>query len=419
MIILSLLWAAWMTVLVAIQGLVVRRFVAVMRAFRRKDCSDQSLPSAAVVLALRGPDPHLSETLQALLQQDHPHFEVRIVADGEIEGLRAFMESTAHGSAAPTMTLEPLRERLDTCTLKCSALRQVLPDLLSRHEVIAFIDGDVVPHDQWLRDLVTPLSDPTIGASTGNRWYAPCQANWGSLVRYYWNAGAISQMWLNNMVWGGSMALRSDVIRRIDLLSAWSRALSDDSTISHELRRHGYRVQFVPGTVALNPERISLSRCLLWIQRQLVTAQASRLGWCVILTHGLLLTATQLISGGLAVAGLLKAQPLVTAISGLSLLGFWSANFALAASLDGSVQRIVRLNGGGDRGARSFHPVRQFAALLLTLMVYPITLLKAAFCRRVFWRGIEYEIVGHNRVKMVAYRPFSAPSQPESMSSVV
>lgn len=215
------------------------------------------------------------------------------------------------------------------------------------------------------------------------------------------------------------MALRSDVIRRIDLLSAWSRALSDDSTISHELRRHRYRVQFVPGAVALNPERISLSRCLLWIQRQLVTAQASPMGWRVILTHGLLLTAYQVVSAGLATAGLIMAQPLVTIISGLSLLGFWSANFALAASLDRGVQRIVRLNGEGNRRAKPCHPARRFAALMLTLIVYPITLLKAACCRHVFWRGIKYQVVGRNRVKMVAYRPFTTSRRPESTTSVV
>jgi cellulose synthase/poly-beta-1,6-N-acetylglucosamine synthase-like glycosyltransferase len=65
--------------------------------------------------------------------------------------------------------------------------------------VLAVIDADAVPHRWWLRDLVAPLSDPRVGVATGNRWYMPEHANWGSLVRYLWNVGAVVQVWFNEM----------------------------------------------------------------------------------------------------------------------------------------------------------------------------------------------------------------------------
>jgi len=53
-------------------------------ALRRQPPSlltDQQCPKAAVVLCLRGKDPFLADCLRALLTQDYPCFDVRIVVD--------------------------------------------------------------------------------------------------------------------------------------------------------------------------------------------------------------------------------------------------------------------------------------------------------------------------------------------------
>ena len=36
-------------------------------------------------------------------------------------------------------------------------------------ELLAFIDSDVRPHPAWLRELISPLTDPAIGLTTGLR----------------------------------------------------------------------------------------------------------------------------------------------------------------------------------------------------------------------------------------------------------
>jgi hypothetical protein len=38
-------------------------------------------------------------------------------------------------------------------------------------KVFAFIDTDAAIHASWLADLVDPLGDPALGATTGFRWY--------------------------------------------------------------------------------------------------------------------------------------------------------------------------------------------------------------------------------------------------------
>lgn len=420
MIEVSILLLILVGVMATVQSLVTVRFVWGLRRFRREGGASDSLPEAVVVLAVRGRDPFLADMLAALMKQDYPHYAVHIVLDGEIDAARSLVESAISRLRARNVTIDILRNPLDTCTLKCSALKQAVSGLMDRYEVIAFIDADAVPHPQWLRDLVTPLiEDPAVGVTTGNRWYMPCEANWGSLARYYWNAGAVVQMWLNGIPWAGSMALRTETIRRIGLLDAWSRALSVDNTVCREVRRHAYRVCFVPGTIVVNTERISLAAFLVWVQRQIMGARTSPRNWFMIALYAGSLSLLHFVPPALAVIGLACGNLPVVAINGISLLGFSLVSFAAVAGIEWGIRRIVRLNGGQARWLRLGLLWRLFPAMVLTFAVYPLALAKAAFCRRVVWRGVEYEVAGPSQVRMAKYRPSASTEESTSSGSVL
>ena len=78
------------------------------------------------------------------------------------------------------MEVRILRERRETCSLKCSSIVQAVSELDNSYRVVAFVDADAVVHPDWLRQLVSPLSAPRVGATTGNRWYLPNGNHWGS-----------------------------------------------------------------------------------------------------------------------------------------------------------------------------------------------------------------------------------------------
>ena len=68
--------AAWIllalvVVIVAIQSTSVTMFVRLLVKYSRPTVSENELPPAAIVLSIRGPDPLLEDTLQALLKQDY------------------------------------------------------------------------------------------------------------------------------------------------------------------------------------------------------------------------------------------------------------------------------------------------------------------------------------------------------------
>jgi hypothetical protein len=74
---------------------------------------------------------------------------------------------------------------------KCSSVTQAIERLDPSFEAVALLDAHTMPHRSWLRELVAPPADESVGAATGNRWYMPGGGSWGALVRYSWNAADV------------------------------------------------------------------------------------------------------------------------------------------------------------------------------------------------------------------------------------
>src|SRR5262249_54393007 len=101
-----------------------------------------------------------------------------------------------------------------------------LSQMSARTEVIVFVDSDSRPDRGFIRRLVTPLPEPTVGATTGYRWYHPTDTQLGSVLRSTWNAGALPLLVdvKRNFAWGGAMAIRREIFERADIASAWANA---------------------------------------------------------------------------------------------------------------------------------------------------------------------------------------------------
>jgi len=166
---------------------------AYLRALRRVNrglLSDPEIPKAAVILSVRGIDPHLEACLRGILQQDYPNYHLHVVVDSEKDPALPVLKQVLTDYPAGLATIDFLQERSSTCSLKCSALVQAIRTLDESFEMIALIDADTIPHPSWLRELATALSNPNVGAATGNRWFRPKQPTLGSLGHCLgWYAG--------------------------------------------------------------------------------------------------------------------------------------------------------------------------------------------------------------------------------------
>jgi GT2 family glycosyltransferase len=107
-------------------------------------------PPASVIIVSRHRAAALMRCLTGLTQQDHPRFEVIVVADP--------------AAAAAVRHLPVKQVSFDEANI--SAARN-LGLSLAAAPVVAFIDDDAVPEPTWLSRLVAPFLDPQVVASTG------------------------------------------------------------------------------------------------------------------------------------------------------------------------------------------------------------------------------------------------------------
>ncbi len=384
---------------------------------------DAQCPKAAVILCLRGDDPFLPRCLNLLLQLDYPRYDVRIVIDHADDPALPIVQAAVEGMSdekrtAGTMRIEILQSPRETCSLKCSSLLQAVARLDETYEFIAQLDADTIPHASWLRELATGLDDDRVGAATGNRWYMPADAGWGTLIRFTWNAAAVAQMYLFEIAWGGTLAVKTKVLRESDLLDRWGHALCEDTMLYGKLKAMGLRVAFMPALMMVNREGCDYGSFFRWMRRQLLTAKLYHPRFIGVLTHG--------IFGAFATIGSFVAMTVAAA------LGEWHAASLLAAAffiyqlvmlllwpvMEGTVRRIVRARGEPTAWVTPKKAANFAVTNVVLQFIYPIGLLSALFLRRVDWRGVEYKINGPYDIELVEYRPYRAEETTRELASL-
>jgi len=401
------------------QCLVVAFFLRVMRSYRGAPPADQSLPKAAVILSLRGPDPDLDIALEGLLQQDYANYSVHLIVDSQTDPVWQDIERVLDNLNVESVQVSVLQQPRGTCSLKCSSLIEAVEALDADCEVVAFMDGDAPPHRTWLASLVQTLRDERVGVAYGNRWFIPKSADWGSLVRYFWNVGAVVQVWLNQLVWAGSMAMRRETIDQVDLLAAWSRALSVDATVHRQMRKHGYKIRFVPGVLMVNRETISLSQFVQWVQRQLIAAKSSGPSWRLVAAHALNLVSTQVVAVVVLVWALAVGNALAVKLAAVAMAIYWSSSLLCVFVVESSVQRNLHINNRDIKWIRGAVLRRYLPAIVLTHFAYAYAICGALFRKQVSWRGIDYQILRNGNIEMLKYHPYADDAKVRPSESVV
>jgi cellulose synthase/poly-beta-1,6-N-acetylglucosamine synthase-like glycosyltransferase len=386
------------------------RFALLYPPREKGDRDNHALPCAAVILCLRGADPTLPGCLRGILEQDYPDYQVWIIIDSQDdpawESVQAFLGERAPGRVA--CHVQPLELRRSTCSLKLSSQLQAITQLDNSVRVVALIDADVIPARDWLRSLAVPLLDLGVGASTGVRWYTPQGARWGTLVRYIWNAAALTQMHAFGIPWGGSLAFRTQVLREAGLLEQWAHSFCEDTSSRRLLGASGLSVQTVPAATVLSQEITDLRGCYSFLRRQLLCARLYLPAWSFVLgvncTWGLALFGTLLFPLAWAAGQEFMAVGL-GAVLGLFLLG-------MLAALVRVERHIRRLARARSENVPAYTLSWKFLpAIPLALVLHLAGLIEAHWMRRVAWRGIVYELEAKGAVRLTEYRPYQPSPQ--------
>lgn len=378
------------------------RFVGMFRNRKSDPIPDAQLPKAAVVMTLRGADPFLDRTLQGLTQLDYPQYDIRIIVDHKEDPAWELVQRIIAERGCKNVKVEELAERRTTCSLRMSSLIQAVSGLDDSYGVVAIVDADVVTYPGWLRDLVSPMADPEVGATSGVRWFMPDETNAGSLVRYIWNAAAVAQMHAFGIGWGGSLAVRTSLLRDADILEKWSKIMFEDTFTVNEVHALGSKLELVPEATMINRESIDVTGCTKFISRQVLNARMYHRSWPAIAAYALV--SALAFNGAVVVGGaalLLGHVAQATAIG--AAVGAYALGMAYLLIVSELAARIAAKKRKETIPALSWKLV---GAGLLAHYVYLVSVVMALRVKEIEWRGIKYTLGGPRKVHLLHYSPY-------------
>jgi hypothetical protein len=387
--------------------------VARMRRAQPASLAADECPKVAVCMSLRGADPDLHLGLERMMTLDYPNYTLSVVVDCEEDpAWEVVHQAIATTGAADRVKVEPLKQRLETCSLLCSALIQHMDGLGDDIEVVALADGDVVPYDGWLHDLVAAVKDDG-GVAFGVRWYMPLVQSMGALSRYIWCAQSAFLMYFHGFIWGGSLAFRKDELLGTGIVERWRNSLPFDTPIVPACRKAGLPVRVIPQNVLVNREDCTLQGSWVFISRQYLWV---RLGqgmshWLTCLLSPWFYVATVYGGAALAVRYLLMGEVFVF----VALLGglwiAWGLGLAKLALLEWGIRSIVRRRGDEVRWLTWRGVLKMPWAMLATIAIGATGVLSAARTKCLLWRGVTYDLSNPKTPRKTKDGPFIAPNK--------
>lgn len=378
--------ACWFGIQSLLNG---RRFAAYVRRETSRPLAKFE-PFVSVIAPTRGFEPGFVENVRPLLQQDYPDYEVLFVFDDPQDpGLDIVRQLNGR-----TVISGPAKDSGQ----KVHNLIAAVDELDPRCEVIVFVDTDARPNTHWLLNLVAPLADETLGASTGYRWFVPERGGLASRLRGVWNASIASALGENgekNFCWGGSTAIRRSTFERLNVVGHWRGTVSDDFTITRVLKHAKLPIHFTPNCLVPSVGDCDFRELLEFTTRQIKITRvyASHLWLPLMLGSGLFCVV---FFGGFGLLAVRRSAPVLVLLIILFVLGAAKSFIrwrAVRLALSGHRSQLNR-----DLWAHVF--LWPFASLL-----YFYNTIVASFSRRIKWRGITYELKSTSEAVIISREP--------------
>jgi cellulose synthase/poly-beta-1,6-N-acetylglucosamine synthase-like glycosyltransferase len=349
-------------------------------------------PFATVFVPCRGVDDGLKGNVLGLFAQDYPAFEIIFVSDSADDPAFAVIEEARQSFDRPT---GPIIQTIVAgpsidSGQKVHNLRVAVNAADARSEVFVFTDSDARPQEFWLRFLIAPLSDSGVGAATGYRWFVPLKRRFASHVQSVWNAAIASALGANtkkNFCWGGSMAIRRETFKKLQISDRWRGTVSDDFTATRVLHETGLPIKFVPQCLTPSHHRTNLRELLEFTTRQLkITRVYAPHLWKSVLIGSAIFSLTFFGGAALVIArallGLSFESPLVL----LLLI------FAMGAVKSHLRLRAIAIVIPDERMRSVSTTVAHITLWPVASLLFLYNALAAAVSRRITWRGISYEL---------------------------
>ncbi len=358
----------------------------------------------ALIVPCKGLDSDFQKNITSFFHQDYENYSLWFVvadkSDPAYDELCKLKKQLSQSSKVYDVQVL-VAGRAHHCSQKIHNLLYCYERISDDIDVLAFADSDICVRRDWLSHLVWPLRQSKNGAASGYRWFIPKKNNLASLALSAVNA-KVAQLLGNtrfNQAWGGSMAIRVEVFRRVGLDKIWPKALSDDLSLTYAVKKAGLKVAFVPACLVASYESTTWEELFEFGRRQFLITRVYRpwtwwFGLCSSLYSILGLWA----GAGVAVYAATKnfefrisnfefsAVPLFTAVP----VVFFVCQLIRAILRQRMISKLLKEHLPQMKVAAAADILAFWAWSILLLFF----IISSAFGRTIRWRGIPYKLLG-------------------------
>jgi ceramide glucosyltransferase len=356
--------------------------VASFLRYRRKKLEgaplDSALPPVSILKPLKGIDPEIWENFCSHCEQDYPEFQlifgVGDPADPAAEVVRKMQKQY------PYLAIELIVcDRILGTNIKVSNLAQMLR--AARHEILLVNDSDIRVPPDYLREVIAPLADSSVGLVTC-LYRGIASPTLGSRLEALGIAtdfvpGILSARFLEQGLHfglGSTLAFRRRDLEAVGGFEALVDYLADDYELGKRIAATGKKVELsAAAVVTLLPAytiRQFLAHQLRWSR---TIRDARRWGYAgLIFTFGL-------------------PWALLTFVSARG--AFWAyALFALTFAVRFVVAYIAADAVLGDRQMFGINLIANILLLILRDLIAPLVWIASFMGNRIYWRGDVFDL---------------------------
>lgn len=372
--------------------------IAYLRFFREQIAKPASsfTPFVSVIVPCRGIDDGLEQNLNAILDQDYPHYEVIFVIDDKDDSAVTIIDRVNDSDRVRAKLV--VANKAEHSSQKVKNLREAVLHVDDASKAFVFVDSDARPSRNWLRALVAPLENKKI--ATGYRWFISDKPTFGPELASVWNASIATALGPNepsNFCWGGSTAIARDTFEKLKIREKWSGTASDDFTVTRAAREGGVPIAFVPQALTASACSYDLRETIEFTNRQmkLTRVYATPL-WAMSLFGSTLFN------------GVMLSALLIVIFSKNNSLQVWLSLAVIAVvtlfSVGKSYLRLEAVKLVLTQYAEELQRQSwtQNTLWLLTPTLFFINCIAALISRRMTWRGITYELKSRDETVIIS-----------------
>jgi ceramide glucosyltransferase len=351
---------------------------------------ESQLPAVTMLKPLKGIDPEIWESFCSHCEQHYPSFQlifgVSDPADPAIELVRKLQ------AKYPKLAIELIVcNRTLGANIKVSNLAQMLP--LARHELLLVNDSDIRVAPDYLRNVVAPFADPSVGLVTCLYRGVPGPTLGSRLealsITTDFVPGVLSARLLERGLHfglGSMLAFRRSDLNAIGGFEVLLDCLADDYELGRRIASTGKKVELSAAVVSTFLPAYTLGQ---FVRHQLrwsrTIRDARRWGYAGLLfTFGLPWAfVTLLAARGAAWAWALFAITFVARFA----VAFVAAEMVLNSMLDSTLHRTLN-----DRRAFRSEMLSTLFLLPLRDLIAPFVWAASFMGNRIHWRGDVFDL---------------------------